>query len=185
MTVILGYYGSEELPLGPNCSRLVQANPFFVQSIQVVCRLLVYSELDFTALYSCLYLNQAQGIDESKNGPMLYGFHETPPLDVEITWSETHKAFIQSNYHEAKNPELPIFKLLLPNVLLIRCIWMILCTQFILALQEWEYFLNTGSSIDISYSVKSPSSTPLSLVIAQGKFKLPNYESRTRRSINI
>ncbi|KAH7836637.1 hypothetical protein Vadar_003789 [Vaccinium darrowii] len=126
MTVILGYYGSEELPLGPNCSRLVQANPFFVQSIQ------------------------AQETDESKNGPMLYGFYETPPLDVEITWSETHKAFIQSNYHE-----------------------------------EWEYFLNTGSSIDISYSVKSPSSTPLSLVIAQGRESLiewiedPSYPNTT------
>lgn len=126
MTVILGYYGSEELPLGPNCSRLVQANPFFVQSIQ------------------------AQEIDESKNGPMLYGFYETPPLDVEITWSETHKAFIQSNY-----------------------------------VKEWEYFLNMGSSIDISYSVKSPSSTPLSLVIAQGKESLiewiedPSYPNTT------
>ncbi|GFZ01593.1 hypothetical protein Acr_15g0002020 [Actinidia rufa] len=34
--------------------------------------------------------------------------------------------------------------------------------------KEWEYFLNKGSKVDISYSVKSPSSCPLSLVIAQG-----------------
>ncbi|KAG5515109.1 hypothetical protein RHGRI_036222 [Rhododendron griersonianum] len=139
MTVILGYYGSEELPLGPNCSRLMQANPFFVQSIK------------------------AQEIDESKHGPMLYGFYETPPLDVEIAWSETHKASIQSNYHKAKIPKLPIFTLLL----------------------EWEYFLNQGSKVDISYSVKSPSSSPLSLVIAQGRENLiewiedPSYPNTT------
>ncbi|KAI8523573.1 hypothetical protein RHMOL_Rhmol13G0084500 [Rhododendron molle] len=84
MTVILGYYGSEELPLGPNCSRLMQANPFFVQSIK-----------------------------------------------------------------------------------------------------EWEYFLNQGSKVDISYSVKSPSSSPLSLVIAHGKDNLiewledPSYPNTT------
>ncbi|KAI8523571.1 hypothetical protein RHMOL_Rhmol13G0084500 [Rhododendron molle] len=139
MTVILGYYGSEELPLGPNCSRLMQANPFFVQSIK------------------------AQEIDESKHGSMLYGFYETPPLDVEIAWSETHKASIQSNYHKAKIPKLPFFTLLL----------------------EWEYFLNQGSKVDISYSVKSPSSSPLSLVIAHGKDNLiewledPSYPNTT------
>ncbi|KAA8543732.1 hypothetical protein F0562_022091 [Nyssa sinensis] len=126
MTLILGFYGSENLPLGPNCSRLIKANPFFVQSIKV------------------------QEIDESKHGPMLYGFYEPPPLDVELKWSETHIAFIQSSFHK-----------------------------------EWQYFLNKGSEIDISYSVKSPSSAPLSLIIAQGRESLvewiedPSYPNTT------
>ncbi|PSS09491.1 E3 ubiquitin-protein like [Actinidia chinensis var. chinensis] len=126
VTVILGFYGSVNLPLGPNCSRLIQINSFFVQSIK------------------------AQEIDESKHGPILYGFYDTPPLDVEATWSETHSTFIQSNNHK-----------------------------------EWEYFLNKGSKVDISYSVKSPSSSPLSLVIAQGKESLvewiedPSYPNTT------
>ncbi|KAL7200102.1 hypothetical protein ACSBR2_022248 [Camellia fascicularis] len=33
---------------------------------------------------------------------------------------------------------------------------------------EWAYFLNKGSKVNILYSVKSPSSAPLSFVIAQG-----------------
>ncbi|KAL7264295.1 hypothetical protein ACSBR1_002282 [Camellia fascicularis] len=126
MTVILGFYGSVNLPLGPNCSCLIQVNPIFVQSIK------------------------AQEIDESKHGPMLYGFYEPPPLDTEITWSETYNAFIQSAYHK-----------------------------------EWAYFLNKGSKVNISYSVKSPSSAPLSLVIAQGRDSLvewiedPSYPNTT------
>lgn len=35
LTIILGYYGSVSLELGPNCSRLVQPNPLFVQSLKV------------------------------------------------------------------------------------------------------------------------------------------------------
>ncbi|KAI8011281.1 hypothetical protein LOK49_LG06G02753 [Camellia lanceoleosa] len=38
--------------------------------------------------------------------------------------------------------------------------------------KEWAYFLNKGSKVNISYSVKSPSSAPLSLVIAQGSTEL-------------
>ncbi|PSR86168.1 E3 ubiquitin-protein like [Actinidia chinensis var. chinensis] len=126
VTVIIGFYGSVTLPLGPNCSRLIQINAFFVQSIK------------------------AQEIDESKQGPILYGFYETPPLDVEVAWSEAHSTFVQSNYHK-----------------------------------EWQYFLNKGSKVDISYSVKSLSSSPLSLVIAQGKESLvswiedPSYPNTT------
>lgn len=38
----------------------------------------------------------------STHGAILYGFYETPPLDVEVTWSETHDAFVQSRHHEVK-----------------------------------------------------------------------------------
>ncbi|KAM7522072.1 hypothetical protein LguiA_011974 [Lonicera macranthoides] len=126
LTLILGFYGSVNVPLGPYCSRLVQANSLFVQSIK------------------------AQELDELLHGPMLYGFHRTPPLDVEITWSESYDVVVESSYHK-----------------------------------EWRYFLNEGSKLDISYSVKSPSSVPLSLVIARGKESLaewiedPSYPNTT------
>ncbi|GMG98340.1 hypothetical protein Nepgr_000180 [Nepenthes gracilis] len=75
MTLILGFYGSVNLQLGPNYSHLITANPLFAQSIK------------------------AQVIEDQISGPMLYGFHKSPPLDVETTWSETHSASIQSNFH--------------------------------------------------------------------------------------
>ncbi|KAL6967679.1 hypothetical protein U1Q18_033485 [Sarracenia purpurea var. burkii] len=126
MTVILGFYGSVSLPLGPNCSRLIQANPFFVRSIKM------------------------EEIVDSKHGLMLYGFYDTPPLDIEITWSEMYNKLIEPNYHK-----------------------------------EWEYFLNKGSKVEISYNVKSLRSAPLSLVIAQGRESLiewiedPSYPNTT------
>ncbi|PON85487.1 Zinc finger, RING/FYVE/PHD-type [Trema orientale] len=69
VTLILGFYGSSNLQLGPNCSRLIQTNPFFVQSVMV------------------------EGLEGAKPGPVLYGFYEPPPLDVELTWTETHNTF--------------------------------------------------------------------------------------------
>ena len=36
MALILGFYGSSNVQLGPNCSRLVNANAFFVQTIKVI-----------------------------------------------------------------------------------------------------------------------------------------------------
>ncbi|RVW56570.1 hypothetical protein CK203_086727 [Vitis vinifera] len=90
------------------------------------------------------------GIDEPKPGPMLYGFYEPPPLDVENTWFETHDASVEANFHK-----------------------------------EWIFFLNKGSEVDISYSVKAPRSSPLSLVIAQGRESLvewiedPSYPNTT------
>ncbi|KAB1225755.1 hypothetical protein CJ030_MR1G019926 [Morella rubra] len=119
MTLIFGFYGSVNTLLGPNSSRLIQTNPFFVQSLEV------------------------EQFDEPKAGPILYGFYKPPPLDVEISWTETHNAF------------------------------------------EWVYFLNEGSRVDISYNVKSPSPSPLSLVIAQGRESLyewredPSYPNTT------
>jgi hypothetical protein len=114
MTVILGFYGSENIPVTPYCSRLIQVNPLFVQSIK------------------------AQESDESLNGAVLYGFIKPPPLDIEIIWSESYHVVVQSADHK-----------------------------------EWQYFLNKGSEVEISYNVKSPSSyAPLSIVIAQGKESL-------------
>ncbi|KAM7260140.1 hypothetical protein ACFE04_015881 [Oxalis oulophora] len=69
-TMVLGFYGSVKLQLGPNCSRLLKTNPFFVQSIKI------------------------EGLDELKFGPVLYGFYEPPPLDVEISWTESHNSLI-------------------------------------------------------------------------------------------
>ncbi|KAL5580743.1 hypothetical protein UlMin_013185 [Ulmus minor] len=126
MTLILGFYGSSNLLLGPNCSRLIRTNPFFVRSIQV------------------------QELEEIKPGPVLYGFHEPPPLDVEIAWTETHNTFVPSTFHK-----------------------------------EWIYFFNNGSKIDISFSVKTPNSPPLLLVIAKGRQTLvewiedPSYPNTT------
>lgn len=126
MTLIFGFYGSVNTHLGPNCSRLIQTNPFFVQSIK------------------------AEEMDEPKPGPMLYGFYEPPPLDVEINWTETHNAFVPAIFHK-----------------------------------ELVYFLNKGSRVDILYNVKSAGSSPLSLVIAQGRESLvewiedPSYPNTT------
>ncbi|XP_050141454.1 E3 ubiquitin-protein ligase APD2-like isoform X2 [Malus sylvestris] len=116
MTMILGFYGSGNLQLGPNCSRLIQTNPFFVQSIK------------------------AQEHDEQKLGPVLYGFNKPPPLDVEIAWTETQHTLVPANFHKA-----------------------------------WIYFLNKGSGLDITYRVKPTSSSPLTLVIAQGSESLAEW----------
>ncbi|XP_062171747.1 E3 ubiquitin-protein ligase APD2-like isoform X2 [Alnus glutinosa] len=126
MTLIFGFYGSVNTHLGPNCSRLIATNPFFVQSIK------------------------AEEMDEPKPGPMLYGFYKPPPLDIEITWTETHNAFVPATFRK-----------------------------------ELLYFLNKGSRVDILYNVKSPGSSPLSLVIAQGRESLvewiedPSYPNTT------
>ncbi|GAV66614.1 zf-C3HC4_3 domain-containing protein [Cephalotus follicularis] len=127
MTLILGFYGSVNVQLAPNCSWLIQTNPLLVQSIKV------------------------EEIDELKSaGPTLYGFYKRPPLDVEINWTDTHDAFVPVNFHK-----------------------------------EWIYFLNKGSKMEISYTVKSPSSLPLSLVIAKGRESLvewvedPSYPNTT------
>ncbi|GLU18855.1 hypothetical protein SLE2022_351320 [Rubroshorea leprosula] len=110
MTLILGFYGSVTLQLGPNDSRLLQTNRFFVQSVKV------------------------EEIGEHNPGIMLYGFHKKPLLDIDISWTEIHETMVPLDFHK-----------------------------------EWLYFLNKGSEVNISYSVKSSGSSPLSLVIAQGR----------------
>ncbi|KAI4382435.1 hypothetical protein MLD38_008401 [Melastoma candidum] len=76
MTLIFGFYGSVELELGPSCSRLIQTNTLFVQSIKV------------------------DNIDDSKQGPTLYGFSKHPTPDVESIWNETHSLYIPVNFHK-------------------------------------------------------------------------------------
>ncbi|XP_068638513.1 E3 ubiquitin-protein ligase APD2-like isoform X2 [Aristolochia californica] len=126
MTLILGFYGSVNLHLGPNCSRLIHANSLFVQGIQV------------------------RVISEPKAGPMLYDFSSPPSLDVKTNWSEYHMETVAPNFHK-----------------------------------EWIYYLNKGSQVNVSYFVKSTSSSPLSLVIAEGKENLiewledPSYPDTT------
>lgn len=74
MTLILGFYGSANLVLGPSYSRLIHANSFFVQEIRVN--------------------------GNKKSGPMLHGFTEKPPLNVHRTWNETRHILLQANYHQ-------------------------------------------------------------------------------------
>ncbi|WCJ29186.1 RING/U-box superfamily protein [Euphorbia peplus] len=110
MTLILGFYGTANVELGPYSSRLIRTNPLFVQYIK------------------------AEQEEEAKLGAVLYGFYSPPPMDVQINWTETHNNIVPVDFHK-----------------------------------EWLYYLNKGSKVDILYSIKSPSSSPLSLVIAQGR----------------
>ncbi|KAK6943501.1 protein of unknown function DUF4792 [Dillenia turbinata] len=109
MTLILGVYGSINIHLSPNTSILLQPNPLFVEYLKV------------------------EELDQSKYGPVLYGFSKQPPLDVITNWSETHTVSLAS-YTD----------------------------------KEWNYYLNQGSQVNISYTVNSSSSESLILVIAQG-----------------
>ncbi|XP_064962828.1 E3 ubiquitin-protein ligase APD2-like isoform X1 [Musa acuminata AAA Group] len=76
MTLILGFYGSSNLVLGPNSSRILRANSWFVQDIQVKAE---------------------EGL---RLVPTLYGFLEPPPLDVLTTWSENRNVSMPSNFHQ-------------------------------------------------------------------------------------
>lgn len=130
LTVSFGWYGTETLRLGPNSSILIKPNNLLVASVKV-------EETD------------------AAQGPIIYGFHKDPPLDVDTAWSEIHEITIPANFHK-----------------------------------EWMYYLNEGSGINISYSVISPSRSPLVLVIAQGDEDLaewlmdPSYP-KTTLSYNI
>lgn len=73
MTLILGVYGSVSMRLGPNTSIIVQPNPIFVQSLKV------------------------EELDDTKPGPLLYGFLKAPPLDVTATWSKTQNASVPAD----------------------------------------------------------------------------------------
>uniref|UniRef100_A0A5B6ZBF9 RING-type domain-containing protein n=1 Tax=Davidia involucrata TaxID=16924 RepID=A0A5B6ZBF9_DAVIN len=76
LTLILGVYGSVNLRLGPNCSVLIQPNPWFVENIKL------------------------EELDEAKTAPMLYGLYKTPPPDVVTTWSEIHNASLPASSHK-------------------------------------------------------------------------------------
>lgn len=109
--MILGFYGSSNIELGPNSSRLLDANPFFVQSIKVSCWMLFYYSCCFlwckTQEFELVYV-QVKELHESKHRPVLYGFDELPPLDVKITWSETHFVFVEPGNHRVKFLWLPL-----------------------------------------------------------------------------
>ncbi|XP_073016586.1 E3 ubiquitin-protein ligase APD2-like isoform X2 [Primulina eburnea] len=109
MILIYGVYAPENVLLGPHSSILFNPNHLFVESMKVL-------EL------------------KTGKGPMLYGFDKIPPLDVMITWSESHTTILPSRTHK-----------------------------------EWNFFLNKGSQINISYSVNSLSSSSVVLIIAEGK----------------
>lgn len=108
-------------------------------------------------------LLQVRAEEESKHGPMLYGFLETPPLDVLTTWSESRNVSVPLNFHQAGLTYY--FSLICESL----NSGVILGT---LTVQEWVYFLNKGSEIEISYDVKSHGSFPLILVIAEGDYGL-------------
>lgn len=93
---------------------------------------------------------------------MLYGFHESPSLNVETTWSQNHTFYIDPEFHKVSSPHL-IHHLygVFSNFVIIPYV-----TSHVM--QELAYYLNAGSRIDVSYDVKFPGSASLSLVIAQG-----------------
>ncbi|KAJ8452696.1 hypothetical protein Cgig2_005032 [Carnegiea gigantea] len=68
VTLIIGFYGSFEVQLGPNCSYLIEANPIFVRSIE------------------------AEQIGVKTSGPMLYGFDKSLTPNVRTSWSQSHTA---------------------------------------------------------------------------------------------
>ncbi|XP_062180965.1 E3 ubiquitin-protein ligase APD2-like isoform X2 [Phragmites australis] len=78
MALMLGYYGSVELAVGPGCSRLVQASSVFVRGIKV-------------------------RVDEGSQGNggrlELYGLAGAPPLDVPAEWSEARRVVVPVNSH--------------------------------------------------------------------------------------
>lgn len=76
MTLILGVYGPVEVQLGPNSSLLLQPNAIFVQSIKM------------------------EELNKSKPGPTLFGFYDSPPLDVVKIWFETHKVSVPTDSYK-------------------------------------------------------------------------------------
>lgn len=113
---------------------------------------------------------QVKELHESKHGPVLYGFDELPPLDVKITWSEAHVAFVEPGNHRVKflGPTSGVLRFsdfLSP----FSSFGSRMQLNKFFVLQEWQYFLNKGSKIRVSYCVNSPSGAALSLVIAEGE----------------
>lgn len=40
-------------------------------------------------------------LDDTKPGPLLYGFYKSPALDVVTSWSKTYNASVAADYHMA------------------------------------------------------------------------------------
>ncbi|KAM3405445.1 hypothetical protein ACQJBY_008121 [Aegilops geniculata] len=75
------YYGRAELVAGPGCSRLLRANPLFVQDITV---------------------RTAEEEGSGASGLVLYGLAEIPGLldDVPAVWSEARSVVLPANSHK-------------------------------------------------------------------------------------
>ncbi|XP_047334608.1 E3 ubiquitin-protein ligase APD2-like [Impatiens glandulifera] len=76
MTLILGVYGSVTYQIGPNSSFLINPNHLFVDYIKV------------------------EQLGEVNSGPVLYGFYDTPALDIVKTWSEDHITSLPISSHK-------------------------------------------------------------------------------------
>ncbi|KAL2902142.1 Cystatin-related protein 2 [Bienertia sinuspersici] len=76
MTLIMGIFGSENLQIGPYSSIMLRPNPLFVNSLKV------------------------ETSKQTKVSPLLYGFYETPPLDITKIWSESANASIKPESHK-------------------------------------------------------------------------------------
>lgn len=100
MTLILGFYGSSNLVLGPNSSRILRANSWFVQDIQVGRHQILRLDAPLRWFTSCFL--QVKAEEGLRLVPTLYGFLEPPPLDVLTTWSENRNVSMPSNFHQAR-----------------------------------------------------------------------------------
>ncbi|KAM0936061.1 putative transcription factor C2H2 family [Dioscorea sansibarensis] len=77
LILILGFFSSFDLILGPNSSRLLQSNSFLVQDVRV------------------------KAVSGPKHELMLYGFSDPPPLDINVAWSESHNSSVPPNAQKA------------------------------------------------------------------------------------
>ena len=113
---------------------------------------------------SCsIALCQLQDINKQDHGLMLYGFYDSLSLHKVTTWSEARNVSIPTDSHKVSL--LPM-KCMTLNLFLHFARDVNVVKGFFFFLQEWIYYLNAGSIINISYSVYSSSS--IFLVIADG-----------------
>lgn len=188
MIMILGFYGSVNLLLGPNSSRLVKTNTLFVQSIKVFFPFPALSywaaarapvkQSHFGFWNRCSsWISQNLGqcyMNFTKVHPWmlkLLGLKHTTQLCLLIFRRQIFLFFLSLFPRFALQCYVNSWTQLhfwLTESYNICLIWCFTCIYFINYLQEWVYFLNEGSMVDIFYTIKSPSSSPLSLVIAQG-----------------
>ena len=98
MTLILGFFASTDIQLGLNCSHLIKTTPSFVQTLRWFAWFYFYifssdpssSHIVFFFCCSCqvcpknnLVYKQAEELEDTQPGSILYGFYTPPPLAVE------------------------------------------------------------------------------------------------------
>ena len=135
MTLIMGFYGSSRLELGPNCSRLITSNPLFVQSIQV-------SISHFLARLTNTNFQRLWLESRSRQNP---GRFYTASLNhLRWTWRPLGTKRIARPCPQIFTGQdissLVFFRRL--NCKSNNCL-----------LQEWMYFLNKGSTIRVQYTI--------------------------------